>query len=97
MVDRPGIAPGFPACKAGVFLLDDATQLARDAGPGLGHHASGMSVGVLLPGRVALQRAQQCECHITRPARHASQRHAGLLRRAAGLAVVLDPRRNSYI
>lgn len=25
MVDRPGIAPGFPACKAGVLLLDDAT------------------------------------------------------------------------
>jgi hypothetical protein len=29
MVDRPGFAPGFPACKAGVLLLDDATRMAR--------------------------------------------------------------------
>jgi len=25
-VDRPGFAPGSPACKAGVLLLDDATH-----------------------------------------------------------------------
>jgi hypothetical protein len=99
LVDRPGSAPGPPACKAGVLLLDDATHgcysvlripyrfFQRQADTQ--YEIRNMSTRrVLLPGAVALQLAQQHERGVTRLVRPAQQGHAGLLRRAAALAMV---------